>query len=188
MTDAIAHFGTLVQAGAALGACLVRLVSLQAANRYTARRVEFADDGTTQFADDETLTVTNLAEPADTAGQLTADTEAVAIDAEGRWVIFIRLGGEGNGGATAQFPAKILSAQGGGLYTVREQALSPAGVFSDAPGATDVTARNLAELALGPGAAVPNDAIILATAIEDTGNPPTLRYVFDHPAYAKYLT
>lgn len=187
MTDAIGHFGTLVQAGVARGACLVRLVSLSAANRYTARAVEFTADGTTQFVSNDTLTVTNLAEPADTAGQLVADTEAVAIDVEGRWVIFVRLGGSG-GGATAQFPAKVLSAQGQGLYTVREQAVSPAGSFSDAVGATNVTARNLAELTLGPGSALPDDTLVLVTAIEDTGSPATLRYVFDHPAYAKYLT
>lgn len=185
MTDALAHFGTLVQAGGANGACLVRLVNLVAANRYAARCVEFGDNGATQPVGDERITVTNLAEPADATGQLPADTEAVAVDVEGRWVIFIRPGG---GGATAQFPAKVLAALGDGVYTVREQAVSPVGTFSDAPGAANLTARNLAELSLGPGAAVPNDTILLATAVEDTGTPATLRYVFDHPAYAKYLT
>jgi hypothetical protein len=187
MTDAIAHFGFLVQAGAARGVCLVRLVSLVAANRYTARPVEFAADGATQLVSDETFMVTNLAEPADAAGQLAADTEAVAIDAEGRWVIFVRVGQSGGGGATAQFPARVVISQGQALYTVREQAVSPAGTFSDTSGATNLTARNLAELTLGPGAAVPDDTMVLVTAVEDTGAPPTLRYVFDHPAYAKYL-
>ncbi len=186
MTDAIAHFGTLIQAGAAHGACLVRLTGLAAANCYTAHRVEFRDDGSTQPADDETITVTNLAEPADAPGALTAGVEAVAIDAEGRWVIFVRLGGAS--GATAQFPAKVISAQGGAVYTVREQAISVAGTFGDAAGAVEVSACNLAELSLGLGAAVPADTIVLVIAIEDTSTPPTLRYVFDHPAYAKYLT
>jgi hypothetical protein len=34
---------------------------------------------------------------------------------------------------------------------------------------------------------VEDDAIVLVTILRDTGTPPVLRYVFDHPAYAKYL-
>lgn len=186
MADTIGQFAVLVQAGAARGACLVRLTNLLAANRYAAVALEFDDTGATRpVAEGETLLVTNLAEPADAPGQLSAGAEAVALDVEGRWVIFLR---PDSAGGAALFPARVLATQGSGLYTVRPQVLGPSGEFSDAPGAADLTARNLAELSLGPGAAVPNDTIILATILADTATPPTLRYVFDHPAYAKYLT
>jgi hypothetical protein len=46
---------------------------------------------------------------------------------------------------------------------------------------------NLSELSLGPGAAVPVGQIVVVLATTDTGSPPTVRYHFDHPMYAKYL-
>jgi len=185
--DALSPFGTLLHAGDALGLTLVRILSVQSGNRYSAQAVEFDDDAT-QLIDGATLTVTNLAEPADETGQLPADTEAVAVDVEGRWIVFVRLDSGGEGGSSVGFPARIVSAQGGAVYTVREQAISPEGTFSDAAGTSNQTARNLAELSLGPGAAVPDDTIVWVAGLEDTGTPPTVRYVFDHPAYAKYLS
>jgi len=96
-------------------------------------------------------------------------------------------GGGGGGGVTI-FPARIVApAAGAGNYTVREQVISAEGGFSDKPGAANLTATNLAELSLGAGAAVDDDTIVLVLTVADTGSPPTLRYVFDHPAYAKYL-
>jgi len=174
--------GRFVQAGPACGVRLVRLVELDENNRYTANPLEFDADGDVQVDTDVTLVVTNIAEPADQDGQLDADTDAVAVDVDGCWIICVRQGG------SAMFPAKVVSSSGGAVYSVREQKISAAGVFSDADDTTNVTARNLAELSLGPGAAVDNDTIVLVTTLSSAGSPPTLMYVFDHPTYAKYLS
>jgi hypothetical protein len=177
--DALHH---LAQAGETAGVRLVRLTALDEANRYTARPVEFASDGSTEFVGEETVTVTNLAEPADADGSVAAGTDAVAVDVEGRWVVFVRQAG------AAVFPARVVSSQGGAAYSVLEQVATGAGTFADKQGAEAVAAHNLAELSLGPGAAVDDDTIVFVTTLEDTGTPPTLRYVFDHPVYAKYLS
>ena len=171
----------LVQVGWAHGIKLVCLTELDEANRYTARPVEFDDDGETQTVGTKTLTVTNLAEPSDIDGQVPANTDAVALDVDGRWVVFVRPK------VTASFPARIVSSQGSGAYTVREQTVTGAGTFADRSGVSNVTAHNLAELSLGPGAAVDEDAIVVVSIFADTSNPPADRYVFDHPVYAKYL-
>ncbi len=172
--------GRLAQAGAAAGVMLVRITAIEEHNRYTARAIEFDADGHTQFATDRTVTVTNLAEPADAPGEVPAGTEAVAVDVEGRWVIFIRR-------TPAAFFARIVSSQGGAAYTVREQVATGPGQFQDKDGAGDITAHNLAELSLGPGGAVDEEAIVVVHSATDTGQPPATRYIFDHPAYAKYL-
>lgn len=172
--------GRLAQAGAASGVRLVRLLSVEAGNRYAAEAVEFDDDGATSPAG-PSLTVTNLAEPADAAGQVPGGTDAVALDVEGRWVVFVRRT-EGS----SSFPARVLSWAGGGRYIVREQEATGPGSFADRPGAADVTACNLAELTLGPGAAVEPDTIVLVTSTREADG--TVRHVFDHPTYAKYLS
>jgi hypothetical protein len=174
--------GYLAQAGDTNGARLVRITELKEANEYTARFIEFDENGETQFAGTQTLTVTNLAEPADADGSVPANTDAVAIDVEGRWIVFVRPAED------PVFPAKVISSQGSGAYAVHEQVATGAGTFADKPGASTVTAHNLAELSLGPGAAVDNDTILLVKTFRDTSNPPTLRYVFDHPVYARYLS
>lgn len=175
----------LGQVGDAVGVQLVRIVEVAENNRYTAVPVEFASDGSTQQADEKTLTVTNLAEPADQTGQVPADTEAVAVDVEGRWIVFLKSQDEQPSSTT--FPAKVVDSLGGAAYGVLEQVCTGEGTFADKSGAQQVTAHNLAELSLGPGAAVDDDTIVVVTPLADTGEPPTLRYVFDHPAYAKYL-
>ncbi|MGC9455377.1 MAG: hypothetical protein ACP5HU_11010 [Phycisphaerae bacterium] len=176
-------FEHLCQAGGACGVLAVRITASAGGNRYTARPLEFDETGQTQPVGDDELTVTNLAEPASEGGTLPADTEAVAVDVEGRWVVHVRRQSQ-----TAAFAARVIApAASAGSYTVLEQVVSAAGEFSDKPGAAAVTAVNLAELSLGDGAAVDDDSIVLVTAIPDTSQPPTLRYVFDHPAYAKYL-
>jgi hypothetical protein len=176
----------LAQVGDALGVQLVRILAVAQNNRYTAMPVEFASGGGTQQADEQTLTVTNLAEPADQTGQVPADTDAVAIDVEGRWIVFLRPESPTEAAAAA-FPAKIVSSLGGAAYGVLEQVCTGAGSFANKSGASQITAHNLAELSLGPGAAVNTGTIVLVISLTDTGSPPTLRYVFDHPAYAKYL-
>jgi len=172
----------IAQIGERIGVELVRITALQSGNRYTARAIEFDENGETQFVGTDTMTVTNLAEPADVTGKVPANIDAVAVDVEGRWVMFLRTD------VKVLFPAKIISSQGGAAYIVREQLPTGGGTFSDKQGAADLTAHNLAELSLGPGAAVPDDTIIIVTAVMDGGSPPTIRYVFDHPAYAKYLS
>ncbi len=176
----------LAQVGEAMGVQLVRITALLSGNRYSAMPVEFAADGSTQQAETETLTVTNLAEPADQPGDAPAGSEAVAIDVEGRWVIFLRQE-QGSSSAAAMFPARVVTSQGQAAYSVLEQECTGAGQFADRPGASAVTAHNLAELTLGPGGAVDDDTIVAVMEIADTSNPPQTRYVFDHPAYAKYL-
>lgn len=185
MTSQIAvHDGLykLAQIGTATGVQLVRTVQVQQANRYLVRPVEFDGGGQTQFAETETLSVTNLAEPADSTGQLPAGTDAVAIDVEGRWVVFVR-----PPIFMAQFPAKVVTSLGDAAYTVREQTLDAEGDFIDRTGVSNVNAKNLAELSLGSGAAVDQDAIVLVTALYDDDTPANLYYTFDHPIYSKYL-
>jgi len=171
----------LAQVGERLGVQLVRITAQKSDNRYTARPLEFDEDGEAVFAEETTLTVTNLGEPADQAGQVPVGTDAVALDVEGRWVIFLRQS------ETGTFPAKITDSQGSAAYTLREQVATGPGQFANKTGTSDITAYNLAELSLGPGAAVDNDTIVMVSLLLDTGDPPTVRYVFDHPVYAKYL-
>ena len=174
-------FNWLAQVGGGVGAELVRITGLVQKNRYQARAVEFDADGRTQFAQTQTIEVTNLAEPADADGQVPSGTDAIALDVEGKWVIYVRPAG------TAMFPARVIDSSSGANYTVLEQVITAGGQFEDKTGAAEVTAVNLAELSLGPGAAVDDDTIVLVTTLTDTGSPPSLRYVFDHPSYAKYV-
>jgi len=171
----------LAQIGTPTGVQLVRITALQEGNRYTVRPIEFDSNGQAQFADDRSITVTNLGEPGDSAGQVPDNTDAVALDVEGRWVVFLRPP------PAAAFAAKVIGSQGSATYTMREQALDAQGVFSDRSGAADFSARNLAELSLGPGAAVDIGTIVIVLALSDTSRPANVYYVFDHPAYAKYL-
>jgi len=170
----------LAQIGSPNGIRLMRILELHQDNRYRAQAVEF-DDGSPQLVDTDTTIVTNLAEPADCPGQVPADTDAVALDVEGRWVVFLRRP------AAAAFVVRILSSEGGAEYMARPQVVQPSGEFADESGASDVVATNLAELSLGPGAAVDVGTKVLVSSLPDTGSPPTIRYFFDHPAYAKYL-
>ena len=168
------------QAAGTRAAQLVRITGHDAGNRYVARPIVFAQSGQTELHGAATLTVVNLAEPADAAGQVPAGTDALTIDAGGQWVVFIR-------SAAAAFPARVVSAEGGAAYLVREQACTGPGTFADATGAADLPAWNLAELSLGPGAAVDAGTIVPVFALVQPGQPSVLRYVFDHPVYAKYL-
>ncbi len=173
--------GRWAEAGAAKAAQLVRITAHSQANCYTARPLDFDAEGGTEIVGESTLTVINLAEPADSDGQVPADTEALAIDVAGRWVVFLRPV------PAALFPAKVIASQGGASYTVHEQIATGPATFTDAPGTADLIAHNLAELSLGPGAAVDDDSLVLVLTVQDNATPPTVRYVFDHPVYAKYL-
>lgn len=171
----------LAQIGDTHGMQLVRIVEPAGGNCYQVQAIEFAAGGATQIADDRVFEVVNLSEPSGDDGGVPAGTEAVALDVEGRWVTFVRPA------VSASFPAKVLSALGGATYSVLEQQITSSGDFVDKAGAAAVGARNLAELSLGSGAAVDAGAIVLVAAMISDGSPPTVKYVFDHPAYAKYL-
>jgi len=172
----------LAQIGTTTGMQLVRLTACRGGNQYDALPIEFAADGTTHTASDRTLTVLNLAEPADAAGTVPAGTDVVALDVEGRWVAFVR---QAASAASVAMPARIVAPLGQAKYTVRPQTCSAAGTFVDAAGAADLQAVNLAELSLGTGAAMDPGTIVLVSSLADAAG--TTRYVFDHPAYAKYL-
>jgi hypothetical protein len=167
------------QAGPACGVRLVQVTSPAGGNRYDADQVQFNADGTTVLWGGQPFEVTNLAEPADSTGQLSVGDQAVAIDVEGRWVIFVR------SAQAACSLARIVSAAGGAYYTVHEIAASGSG-FVDKPGAVDVQACNLAEATLGPGGAIDPGVQIILQAIPASGSA-NVNYVFDHPVYAKYL-
>ena len=171
----------LGQIGNPIGIQLVRLIELDQDNLYNAKPIEFDDNGQTCIAEDTTITVTNLAEPADSDGIVPVNTDGVAIDVEGRWVVFLRPA------QTSSFPGKVISSQGSAKYILRQQVFDANGNFIDEQGTDDFTARNLAELSLGPGAAVDNSTIVLVAPLLDRLSQSGFRYVFDHPAYAKYL-
>lgn len=175
--------GRWAQASSSQVAQLVRLLAPESGNRYTAEPIAFTSSGQTEPPGGPTRTVTNLAEPSDGPGQVPANTDALAIDVGGRWVVFVRQSSSGSG----VFAARVIAALGGSGYTVREQSGGSGGTWADAPGALLVAANNLAEMSLGPGAAVDVGTLVMVTGLTDGGTPPTLRYVFDHPVYAKYL-
>ncbi len=185
MTDAyVDSFGRWAQLSGRCGVQLVRLTALEAANRYWAVPLELAAEGAAAPVADGALSVLNLAEPANQAGQLEAGLDAVALDVEGRWVIFVRP--TAPGGSTV-FLARVAAALDSGAYTVVEQQALADGGSVDREGGLSVTAHNLAERDLGPGDATPLDARVLVLTVSVPGEPPTAGYVFDHPLYARYL-
>jgi len=173
----------LAQIGTTLGVQLIRLTQCRGDNQYDALPVEFTSQGATQVAENRPLVALNLAEPADAAGTLPPDTEAVAIDVEGKWVIFVR---QAPSGPAMARPARITGvAAGPSRYSIRWQEYNAGGQFQDTADATVYTATNLAELSFGAAAAVDVGTIVPVFSIVDVGG--VTRYVFDHPVYAKYL-
>jgi len=184
MANATPHYGCSErweQVSAAKAAQLVRIVEHQDDNYYSARPIAFDAQGATEPSGADDVTVVNLAEMPEEGGKLPPDVEAIALDTGGRWVIFVRPP------SPLMMIAKVISSLGDASYSIREQVATGAGTFADASGVADVTAYNLAELSLGPGSAVDTGSIVTVRGITDNGDPPVMRYVFDHPAYAKYL-
>jgi len=177
----------LAQVGEDLGVRLVRLGELIAGNQYWATALEFNQSGQLVPTQEPAFRVINLAEPADAPGTIPPDTDAVALDAEGKWIIFIRPAGQCSGGAGHTMVARVIASLGGGDYTVRLQDIDADGQWVDRSGADDLTAGNLAELSLGSGAAVDLNQRVVLTELDDLQEPPQKRHVFDHPVYAKYL-
>ena len=178
-------FRRWAQLSGRLGVQLVRLTAGHSNNTYSAIAVEFDAQGATQPVDSPPLTVLNLAEPANQPGTLPPDAEAVAIDVEGRWVIFVyQPPQQAPAGACM---ARVVEPLGSAMYTVIEQVACGQNIFVDRPGAIPVAACNLAEISLGGGAGVSIDTRVLMTSTTDNGSPPVVRFLFDHPVYAKYL-
>jgi hypothetical protein len=168
------------QAGPACGVRLVQVTALAGGNRYNADQVQFNTDGTTALWGGRPFLVTNLAEPASSGGQLSVGDQAVAIDVEGRWVVFVR------SAQGASCVARVVAPTGASGYTVHEMVASGSG-FIDKPGAADIHACNLAEATLGPGGAIDAGTRIILQEIPAGDGSGAIQYVFDHPVYAKYL-
>jgi hypothetical protein len=177
-------FERLAQAGSAMGVQLVRLTSVAQANTYHAAAIEFATDGSTQDVDAQVIDVLNLAEPASATGQLPAGTRAIAVDVEGRWVIHVQI----STGGSAIFPARVVSSVGMSVYILREQQIASDGTWSDKSGTANISASNMSEMSIGPGAAVDVGQKVLVLTCTSTGSPSVIHYYFDHPVYAKYLS
>jgi hypothetical protein len=86
----------------------------------------------------------------------------------------------GNPSTASTILCRVAAAATGAQYTVIEQVANGAG-FVDKPGASNITATNMAEATVGPGGAVDANTRVLVCSFG--GN-----YVFDHPVYAKYLS
>ncbi len=180
----IDQLGRLVQTGlpSDSNVRMVRITGVFENNIYNARPLRFSDTGSQEFLATSELQVTNLAEPCDLLGQVPAGTDAIAVNVSSRWIVFIRQAG------VVMFPAKIVSSQGGAVYSVREQSISAEGFCVDATGAINISATNLAEISLGSGAAMDTDTLVQITSLIDTAETPSVRYIFSHPCYAKYLS
>lgn len=82
-------FARYVQISSSAGVQLVRMTELQEKNIYTARPIEFDEDGQAVFIGQSTMSVVNLGELSDRDGSLHLPVDAVAIDVEGRWVVMV---------------------------------------------------------------------------------------------------
>jgi hypothetical protein len=173
--------GRWAQVSSAQGVQLVRVVSASDTNSYTVQAVEFDEEGALQDSLTQECAAVNVAELASSPGQVATGTVAVAIDVEGQWVMFVPAA------SSAVFPARVMAAAGQAVYTVIEQSMTGATGFANKTGAVAVAACNVAELNVGSGQAVDVGTLVMVLSVMDTGNPPTLRYVFDRPVYAKYL-
>jgi hypothetical protein len=179
MADATAdRFRRFWRLGGRRDVRLLRLTGAIGGNVYEGEPVEFASDGSTMTTGEPAIEVTNLAESSAGAAALAEGAEVLAIDVEGRWVAYAAPA------SAATMLARVQSADGGASYTVVEQVVA-AGGFADAPGAAAVSAQNLAEIDLGPGAGVDSGAIVLVAASADGAGQ--VHYLFDRPVYAKYL-
>lgn len=175
--DAIGRFS---QAGGIAGVLLVRIKSHETSNRYKAAILEMNSSWSlSEVAGADQIDVMNVCE-SDDDEHVDNDTDAVAIDVEGRWIVFIR---KATGGALL-IPAKVVSSSGGASYELELLGLGEDSEFAATE--TTVSATNLAEMNLGPGGAVDIDSIVLLTEIKSSDGG-SGQYFFDHPTYAKYL-
>jgi hypothetical protein len=151
---------------------MIRRVQIAAAtsgNEYQATVVRTTDGA--QPVSAESLQVTNLAEPVDQDGQLSTGTQAIALQVDGQWTVFVP--------TTSVFVGRIVTALGAGRYSIREQRYSETGTLDDAPEVAALAATNLAEVDVTPGDGLSPDTRVLVAAVPDTASPPTLHHVFD---------
>jgi hypothetical protein len=175
--DALGRFAQLGQSG---GVQLVKITSHVSGNQYEGSVLTLDADGNVDAAPDTVaIDVVNLAEAEDSDGQIGSNTPAVAVDVEGRWVVYIQ---PTPGRA---FVGELVSTSGTGLYTVRPQAptgqsapTAPVGFENN--GAT-LEATNLSEVGTS-SASLDTGLKVLIHAVPTSDNPPLFYYVFDHPA------
>jgi hypothetical protein len=171
----------LVQIGTPSGIQLVRIESALTGNRYQARPIEFDESRHRQFAETKTVTVTNLAEPDDGPGTIPLQSDTLAWDVEGRWVIFLSSQG------TAAFPAKVISHGTGPVYSVLEQVVNSSGAFSAKSGASNITAVNVAEIGVVASGSPILNRIVMVTALNAANQSGSIAYTFECPVYARYM-
>lgn len=183
MTSTNFHFALrrLAQEGSATWLRLVRVGEHQGTNLYQGQFLEVLADGSLEPTTDLPVEVLDLGESPADGGKLPEGLDTVAMDVEGRWVIFVAPSGQ------ASFPARVVQAVSVENYLVREQAVNAGGLFVDAPGAIDLPACNLAERSMGPGGAVSVGQVVIVHVVAGGGSVPQLTYVFDHAVYAKYM-
>jgi hypothetical protein len=93
--------------------------------------------------------------------------------------VLLGAGGGGSAAASAEV-AKVVALGSGYSYTVRPQDWNAqTQAFVDRAGAADVTARNIAEIGVGPGQMVEVGTYVMLQALGSI-------YVFSHPVFAKY--
>ena len=90
------------------------------------------------------------------------------------------LGGGGGSAAASAEVAKVVALGSGYSYTVRPQDWNTqTQALVDRSGAADVTARNIAEIGIGPGQMLDVGTYVMLQALGGI-------YVFSHPVFAKY--
>jgi hypothetical protein len=94
--------------------------------------------------------------------------------------VLLGAGGGGSAAAPAAEVAKVVALASGYSYTVRPQDWNAqTQAFVDRPGAADVTAKNLAEIGIGPGQMVDVGTYVVLHTMGSI-------YVFSHSVFAKY--
>jgi hypothetical protein len=176
--------GRFAQLGQSAGVRLVKLTSHVAGNVYEASVLTLdSQGGIMAAAHTTTLEVINLAEAEDSDGQIVTDTPAVAVDIEGRWVVYVQTH------PNDPFVGELLYTSGTGLYGVRPQAptgqSSPTSPVDFENNGATIMATNLAELGMSTLGLETGRKVIIH-AVPSTDTPPVYHYVFDHPHEEEY--
>ena len=93
--------------------------------------------------------------------------------------VLLGAGGGGSAAASAEV-AKVVALGSGYSYSVRQQDWNPTtSAFVDRPGSSNLSARNVAEIGVGPGQMVDVGTYVVLHTMGSV-------YVFSHPVFAKY--
>ncbi len=176
--------GRFAQLGQSAGVQLVKLTSHIAGNTYSASVLTLDGEGAIAAADHTvSLEAINLAEAADSDGQILVDTPAVALDVEGRWVVYVQPD------PGRPFVGELLYTSGTGLYGVRPKAptgqSSPTSPVGFENHGMPILATNLAELGMST-LGLEAGRLVIVHAMATADNPPLYYYVFDHPHEEEY--